>query len=231
MAQITCTDVVLGYEGRTVTKNINFSVNKGDYLCIVGENGSGKSTLIKALLRLIKPVSGKIEIDEALAASGMGYLPQQTDIQKDFPSSVSEVVMSGFLARHKFLPFYSKAEKAQAAAEMERLGISDLAKRCYRELSGGQQQRVFLARALCAATKMIVLDEPVTGLDPRVTAEMYGLISEINKDKDITVIMVSHDVRAAIRYSSHILHVGHSESFYGTVNEYIKSEIGQRFML
>ena len=139
--------------------------------------------------------------------------------------------MSGFLARHKFLPFYSKAEKAQAAAEMERLGISDLANRCYRELSGGQQQRVFLARALCAATKMIVLDEPVTGLDPRVTAEMYGLISEINKDKDITVIMVSHDVRAAIRYSSHILHVGHSESFYGTVNEYIKSEIGQRFML
>ena len=139
--------------------------------------------------------------------------------------------MSGFLARHKFLPFYSKAEKAQAAAEMERLGISDLAKRCYRELSGGQQQRVFLARALCAATKMIVLDEPVTGLDPRVTAEMYELISEINKDKDITVIMVSHDVRAAIRYSSHILHVGHSESFYGTVNEYIKSETGQRFML
>ncbi len=231
MSQLTCSNLSIGYDGRTVAENISFAAERGDYICIVGENGSGKSTLVKTILNLNAPLSGSVKFGDGLKRNEIGYLPQQTDIQKDFPSSVSEVVMSGFLARHKFLPFYSKAEKAQAAAEMERLGISDLAKRCYRELSGGQQQRVFLARALCAATKMIVLDEPVTGLDPRVTAEMYGLISEINKDKDITVIMVSHDVRAAIRYSSHILHVGHSESFYGTVNEYIKSEIGQRFML
>ena len=231
MSQLTCSNLSIGYDGRTVAENISFAAERGDYICIVGENGSGKSTLVKTILNLNTPLSGSVKFGDGLKRNEIGYLPQQTDIQKDFPSSVSEVVMSGFLARHKFLPFYSKAEKAQAAAEMERLGISDLAKRCYRELSGGQQQRVFLARALCAATKMIVLDEPVTGLDPRVTAEMYELISEINKDKDITVIMVSHDVRAAIRYSSHILHVGHSESFYGTVNEYIKSETGQRFML
>jgi len=198
---------------------------------VVGENGSGKSTLIKSILNLNDSIKGSIKLGDGMKENEIGYLPQQTEIQKDFPASVSEVVLSGFMSRHKFLPFYSKEEKTQAQFEMERLGISDLAKRSYKELSGGQQQRVFLARALCAARKMIVLDEPVAGLDPRVTQQMYEIIEKLNREKEITVIMVSHDVRAAIRYATHILHVGHENSFFGTKDEYIRSEIGQKFML
>ncbi len=229
MAQIICEDLSIGYEGRTVAKDINFSAEEGNYICIVGDNGSGKSTLIKSILGLNKPLSGKIKL--GIKQNQIGYLPQQSEIQKDFPASVQEVVQSGFMGRHKFFPFCTKEEKKKAVAEMERLEITELANRCYRELSGGQQQRVFLARALCAAEKLIVLDEPVTGLDPRVTANMYEIISEINKQSKITVIMVSHDVRAAMRYASHILHVGHDETFFGTVNEYMKSETAQRFLL
>lgn len=231
MAQIICENLSIGYDGRTVAKDINFKAEKGNYICIVGDNGSGKSTLIKSILRLNKPISGKIVLDDGLKFNQIGYLPQQSEIQKDFPASVKEVVLSGFMGRHKFFPFCTKEEKLHAKMQMEKLEITDLADRCYRELSGGQQQRVFLARALCAAEKMIVLDEPVTGLDPKVTANMYEIISEINKKEGITVIMVSHDVRAAIRYSSHILHVGHDETFFGTVNEYMKSETGQKFLL
>lgn len=231
MSQLTCSNLTIGYEGRSIASNINFSAECGDYICIVGENGSGKSTLVKTILNLNAPLSGSVKFGNDIKRSEIGYLPQQTEIQKDFPASVSEIVMSGFLPRHKIFPFYSRAEKNEAAKQMKRLEIDELSERCYRELSGGQQQRVFLARSLCAAEKMIILDEPVTGLDPRVTAEMYEIISEINKKDKITVIMVSHDVRAAVKYSSHILHIGHSDSFYGTVSEYFNSEIGQRFML
>ncbi|MDO5310863.1 MAG: metal ABC transporter ATP-binding protein [Clostridia bacterium] len=229
MAQITCTDVVLGYEGRTVTKNINFSVNKGDYLCIVGENGSGKSTLIKALLRLIKPVSGKIKIDEELAASGMGYLPQQTDIQKDFPATVREVVMSGCCAK-LCKAFFGRKDKEAALSVMKRLGIDGLSKRSFRDLSGGQQQRVFLARALCAASDILLLDEPVTGLDPAVTEELYSILKRLNREDNMTIVMVSHDIKAALRFATHILHIGDTQLFFGTAAEYEVSEVGQRFI-
>lgn len=231
MAQIICENLSIGYDGRVIAKDINFRAEKGNYICIVGDNGSGKSTLLKSILKLDKPIGGSVRLGDGLRYNQIGYLPQQSEIQKDFPASVKEVVLSGFMGRHKFLPFCSKEEKNKAKTEMERLEISDLANRCYRELSGGQQQRVFLARALCAAEKMIVLDEPVTGLDPKVTANMYDIISEINKKEGITVIMVSHDVRAAMRYSSHILHVGHDETFFGTVEEYMRSETGQKFLL
>lgn len=231
MSQLICQNLSIGYEGKIVAKEINFSAEEGNYICIVGENGSGKSTLIKSILNLNTPIKGKIKLSDGMKYSDIGYLPQQIDTQKDFPASVSEVVLSGFMARHKFLPFYSKEEKIKAQKEMERLGISDLAKRSYSELSGGQQQRVFLARALCAARKMIVLDEPVSGLDAMVTEQMYEIIEKLNREKKMTVIMVLHDVRAALRYASHILHVGHDSTFFGTKNEYIKSEIGQRFML
>lgn len=229
MTQIICENLSIGYEGRAVAKDINFKAEEGDYICIVGDNGSGKSTLIKAILGLNKPISGRIKLD--IKQNQIGYLPQQSEIQKDFPASVKEVVYSGFVGRHKFLPFCSKEEKRKASFEMERLEISDLADRSYRELSGGQQQRVFLARALCAAEKMIVLDEPVTGLDPKVSANMYEIISEINKRSKITVVMVSHDVRAAMRSATHILHVGHDETFFGTVEQYMRSETAQRFLL
>lgn len=229
MAQIICKNLSIGYEGRPVARDISFKAEEGDYICIVGDNGSGKSTLVKSILGLNKPISGEIKL--GIKQNQIGYLPQQSEIQKDFPASVREVVYSGFIGRRKLLPFCSKEEKQKAAYEMERLEISDLAGRSYRELSGGQQQRVFLARALCAAEKMIVLDEPVTGLDPRVTAKLYETISEINKKSKITVIMVSHDVRAAMRSATHILHVGCDETFFGTVAEYMKSETAERFLL
>ena len=337
MAQISCEHLALGYEGRTVIEDLNFEVNAGDYLCIVGENGAGKSTLMKALLGLKAPTKGSVRYGDGLDKNGIGYLPQQTQVQKDFPATVEEIVRTGVLSRKDELPppppefdprairarekiakrekkdpeaakklaeryrlkeekraekaretearraaaeqkkkdkardrirnagkkdrkkamklaeryrtneeartemlrdrkefvsairpFYTRRQKAYAAAQMARMGITQFRRRCYRELSGGQQQRVLLARALCATEKMILLDEPVAGLDPRVTQEMYDLIEELNKD-GITVIMVSHDIMAAVRYASHILHVSRAHMFFGTKEAYLRSEIGKTF--
>lgn len=220
MAQLECKNLTLGYGSKTVIENLSFSVNKGDYLCIVGENGSGKSTLMKTILRLLKPLAGTITTGDGLLADEISYLPQQTDVQRDFPASVREIVLSGCQSRCGKRPFYNKAEKQLADAAMERLGITDLAKKCYRELSGGQQQRTLLARALCAAQKMLLLDEPVTGLDPAATEEMYGLIEELNKD-GITIIMISHDIEAALKHATHVLHIGNGgAAFFGDVKEY-----------
>lgn len=223
MALINVKDVSLGYEGKPIVSGLNFSVNKGDYLCIVGENGSGKSTLMKTLLGQKNVLSGKIEFSDGLKRNQIGYLPQQTEVQKDFPASVEEVVLSGCLNSCGFKPFYSKAQKMQAHNIMEKLGILPLAKKCYRELSGGQQQRILLARALCATKTLLVLDEPVAGLDPIVTKNLYRLIADINKD-GITVIMVSHDIHAAIEFASHILHIGNKPLFFGTRDDYKKSD-------
>lgn len=228
MSYITCEDVTLGYEGKPVTEHINFTVNKGDYLCIVGENGAGKSTLMKTLLRLINPMSGKIIIGDGIESCEVGYLPQQTVTQRDFPASVMEIVLSGTLNKCGFRPFYSKNEKKTAEENMRRLEIWDLRKRCYRELSGGQQQRVLLARALCAAEKLLLLDEPVAGLDPKVTVEMYQLIKKLN-DEGITIIMVSHDIQAAVKYATHILHVGRRQLFFGSSKDYLESDAWKIF--
>ena len=228
MAQLTCEDLTLGYDGKVIVENLDFSIDEGDYLCIVGENGSGKSTLMKTILGLQPPVSGKIITGDGLSRSEIGYLPQQTDVQRDFPASVREIVLSGCQARCGIRPFYSKEEKALAESNMEKMGITQYAKRCYRELSGGQQQRVLLARALCATQKLLLLDEPVSGLDPRVTAEMYNLIEELNNKDNITIIMISHDISAAVRYASHILHIDKTV-FFGTTQEYLQSDAGKRF--
>lgn len=203
-----------------VASNINFEVNKGDYLCILGENGSGKSTLMKTLLHLIKPLDGSIETGDGVLADEIGYLPQQTEVQRDFPASVREIVLSGCQSRCGRRPFYNKAEKQLAVQAMEKMNITPLARKCYRELSGGQQQRVLLARAFCATQKMLLLDEPVTGLDPQATEEMYSLIKELNRN-GITIIMISHDVDAALKYASHVLHIG-KEIFFGEVKDYDK---------
>lgn len=228
MALITVRDLSLGYDAHTIVEGLHFSVEAGDYLCIVGENGSGKTTLMRTLLGLQEPAGGQILIGDGLKKNEIGYLPQQTVVQKDFPASVSEIVLSGCQGRCGRRPFYSKEEKQLAAENMQRMGIANLADRCYRELSGGQQQRVLLARALCATRKVLLLDEPVSGLDPKVTAEMYGLITELNKE-GITVIMISHDVAAAVRYASHILHIGAS-IFFGTKDEYLQSDAGKYFL-
>lgn len=223
MALISCKDVSLGYEGKAIVSELNFEVNKGDYLCIIGENGSGKSTLMKTLLGQKSVISGKIEFGDGLHKNEIGYLPQQTPVQKDFPASVREIVLSGCLNSSGARPFYTKSQKKLAEENMKKLEILDLSSRCYRELSGGQQQRVLLARALCATKKLLILDEPVAGLDPIVTQHLYEIIKEINKS-GITVIMVSHDIKAAVEYASHVLHIGQTPLFHGTKHDYEKCD-------
>ncbi len=229
MALVTVQNLSLGYDSHIIVDKLNFSVNPGEYLCIVGENGSGKTTLMKTLLNLQEPVSGQILMGGGLHKNEIGYLPQQTIVQKDFPASVREIVLSGCQGRCGRRPFYNKAEKQLAETNMIRMGIFEMKDRCYRELSGGQQQRVLLARALCATQKVLLLDEPVAGLDPKVTSEMYDLIYKLNRE-GITIIMISHDIAAAIRFASHILHIG-AAVFYGTKEEYLDSDAGKLFLL
>ena len=230
MPLITCQDVSFSYEGNTAISNLNFDVHSGDYLCIVGENGSGKSTLIKGLLRLKSPQTGNILMGDGLRANEIGYLPQQTAAQKDFPASTYEVVLSGRLGARGILPFYSRTDKTLAEENIKLLGIQALRNRCYRELSGGQQQRVLLARALCATKKVLLLDEPVAGLDPVVTQELYRLIEKINLETGITVIMVSHDIQSAVKYAKHILHLKNTQVFFGKTEDYLKSSVGIGFL-
>lgn len=230
VVQMKCKNASLGYEGGIVAERLDFEINKGDYLCILGENGSGKSTLIKAILGLKPQVSGEIEWCGDVKKNEIGYLPQQTVVQKDFPASVREIVRSGCLSKCGLRPFYNKKEKELAESTMKQLQIDKLAKRCYRELSGGQQQRVLLARALCATRKMLLLDEPVTGLDPKAQFDLYDLIAKLNRE-GITIIMVSHDVAASVKYASHILHIGnHKQLFFGKTSDYITSKTGRIFL-
>ncbi len=228
MALLTCRDLALGYDGHAIVRDLSFEVNAGDYLCIVGENGAGKSTLIKALLGLNPPISGTITRAEGLSSNAIGYLPQHTAVQRDFPASVKEIVLSGCVGKKGFHPFYSAAQRETAARQMERLGITHLANRCYRELSGGQRQRVLLARALCATEEILLLDEPVAGLDPVVTKEMYDIIEDLNR-RGVTIIMVSHDIAAAVRYASHILHLSRTPLFFGKKEDYVKTDAGRAF--
>jgi len=229
MALITCRDAAFAYDGKTAVEGLNFEVNQGDYLCIVGENGSGKSTLMKGILGLNRPKTGAITMGDGLKATQIGYLPQQTPAQKDFPASCYEVVLSGRLGSRGIRPFYSRADKQMALDNMEKLGISSIIKKSFRELSGGQQQRVLLARALCATQKALLLDEPAAGLDPLVTEELYRAIQSLSKD-GITVIMISHDIHAAVQYASHILHLQNRQIFFGSVEDYAQSDAGKLFL-
>lgn len=224
MSLIKCENLVIGYDQNPVCDELNFEVNRGDYLCILGENGSGKSTLMKTLLGLQKKISGKIIFDSGVDKTKIGYLPQHTSVQKDFPASVMEIVLSGFVGKMGIRPFYTKKEKQTALENMELMGITQLKNRCFRELSGGQQQRVLLARALCATSKILLLDEPITGLDPYVSEEMYNLIDRLNK-LGVTIIMISHDMNASLKYATKILEIKDGV-FYGYIDEYI--ERGQK---
>ena len=226
---LDCRDVTLGYEGRAVWEHLSFQVRSGDYVCIVGENGSGKSTLVKSLLGLLRPMSGEIVRAPSLRSGAIGYLPQQTKAQKDFPATVTEVVLSGFLSGKGLRFFYTPAEKSAALMHMGKLGVLELKDRCYRELSGGQQQRVLLARALCAAGQLLILDEPVTGLDPAAALELYRTLEYLNRTEGIAIVTVTHDMRSALRYADRILHAGHGKWFWGTAAEYLASPWGKRF--
>lgn len=219
MAQIICRNLAIGYDGKAIVQNMNFSVNTGEYLCVIGENGAGKSTFMKTLLGLQPPIQGEILFGDNLKQNEIGYLPQQTEVQKDFPASVREIVLSGCQNQLGLRPFYNRKEKSYAEAILNKLQITDLAEQCYRELSGGQKQRVLLARALCATKKMLLLDEPVAGLDPKAAKEMYYLIQKINREENITVIMISHDIQIAVNYASHVMKIG-PNIFYGTSEEY-----------
>lgn len=227
---ITCSQVDFGYENYDAVIGVTMEVNPGDYLCIVGENGAGKSTLMKGLLGLLKPTSGTIAIADELKNTGIGYLPQQTAAQKDFPATVWEVVLSGTLTRIGHRPFYSREEKRRALINMERLGIRDLKRECYRDLSGGQQQRVLIARALCATEKLLILDEPITGLDPSAVQDFYRMIRHLNRDEHVAILMVSHDVQNIVMQANKILHLKQRTLFYGTAEDYRKSEVGKRFL-
>lgn len=229
-ALITCSHVDFGYENQDAVTDLTMEVNEEDYLCIVGENGSGKSTLIKGFLGLLKPTGGTLTVGEELKKTGIGYLPQQTAAQRDFPAAVYEVVISGCLSRRGNRPFYSRTEKKLAEANMERLGIADLRRRCYRELSGGQQQRVLIARALCATNRLLILDEPITGLDPWAIQDFYHLIRDLNRKEHVAILMVTHDMANVVGQANKILHLKQRVLFYGTTEEYKKSQAGRMFL-
>ena len=212
-------DISKNFTGVRALSHVDFTLRKGEIHALMGENGAGKSTLMRTLLNLQQPIRGKITFGAGVKSDEIGYLPQQTIIQRDFPASVREIILSGCQNRVGMRPFYNRSEKKRASEMMEKLQITNLANRCYRELSGGQQQRVLLARALCATKKILLLDEPVSGLDPKVTDEMYRIVEKINREDKITIIMISHDIKAAMKYASHIVHIG-EKVFYGTKQEY-----------
>ena len=220
MSLLSFKNLTIGYENAVVLENLSFNIEYGDYVTIIGENGAGKSTLLKTMLGLLKPIDGEIVFDEGVKKTEIGYLPQQTFAQKDFPASVWEVVLSGCLARNGMRSFYSAEDKKLANENIVKMCLVELKNRCYSELSGGQQQRVLLARALCASDKLLVLDEPVTGLDPKVTNQLYELIESLNKE-GITIIMISHDL-SVLKYASKVLHIGR-ETFFGSKEAYYKS--------
>lgn len=230
MSLIECRKVTLGYEDRVVFRDMDFKVEAGDYLCIVGENGSGKSTLMKTLLGLNKCLAGEICFGEGFRQKEIGYLPQQTEIQRDFPASVSEVIKSGCINRMGWKRFYGRREQKMAEEKMAALGILDLKDRSYQELSGGQQQRVLLARAMCATSRLLLLDEPVTGLDPVGTADLYDTIRRLNREDHITIIMISHDMAGVMQDADHVLHLGDGDYFFGTTEEYLHSDYGRLFL-
>ncbi len=226
MALITCRDLVLGYEGEPVVEGLSFTSEEGDSLCVIGENGSGKTTLMKALLGLHSPLSGTIGFGDGLKKNEVGYLPQRTEVQKDFPASVREIVLSGCQNRQGLRPFYRKEEKRLAEETMEKLGLTPYARRPFFELSGGWQQRVLLARALCATRKILLMDEPVTGLDPEATEELYRLIDRLNREEGVAIVSITHDLSGALAYAKHVLRLGR-EIFFGTRAEY-EAERGGR---
>lgn len=229
MTLIRCENLSFAYDGQRVLQDVNFQIEPGDYLAILGENGSGKSTLLKGILGLKAPATGRVTFASGLTPSKLGYLPQKSEIQKDFPATVEEIVLSGAQNRQGLRPFYSKADKALARKRMDKLELSPLAKRSFRELSGGQQQRVLLARALVAGRDLLILDEPFAGLDPLVSQDLYRQLADAQHE-GMAIIMVSHDLHASLHHANKVLHLGSRQLFFGSVEDYRQSAIGQSYL-
>lgn len=228
MQLLKCENIHMNYDSTKAVNGVSFSVDVGDFLCIVGENGAGKSTLLKGILGLQKISEGRV-IFNGIKKSEIGYLPQRTQVQKDFPAAVKEVVLSGRIGRKGKL-FYSAEDRQIAAENMETMKISDIRNKSFNELSGGQQQRVLLARALCATDRLLLLDEPTAGLDPFVTEDMYRLIEHLNSEHGVTVIMVTHDIKSAVKYANKILCMEHDGDFFGTTQEYLDTPAAKRIL-
>ena len=220
MALITVKNVTITYEGLVAAENVSFHIDRGDYLAIVGENGSGKSSIMKAVLGLVRPRGGSIVYGDGLTRTAIGYLPQQTQAQRDFPASVEEVVQSGCVGRMRGRLLFNQGDKARVRRAMERLDIWSMRKKAYRNLSGGQQQRALLARALCATDLLLLLDEPVTGLDPAATEELYAIIRRLNAEEGVAVAMVTHDVQVGLRDAKSVLVMDRGVSFFGSAEAY-----------
>ena len=232
MAQLRCENISVGYEDGIVVSDVSFELNRGDYVCIVGENGAGKSSLLKGILGLAKIQGGKIEYGDGMSRADVGYLPQQKDYQKNFPATVKEVVMSGFLNKMGLRPYYNRAEKAKAMEILSDFGMADYVRASFGSLSGGQKQRVLLARAMCATDKLLLLDEPTTGLDPVATEELYELLKRLNREKKTTILMVSHDLNKAVSDAGLILHVNKRSGcgYFGPADKYLDSEAARHFL-
>lgn len=227
MSLIAMRDVTIAFEGTVAVDHVSFEVNRGDYLVIVGENGSGKSTLMRAMLGLVRPRSGSIVYGDGLSKNRIGYLPQQTAAQRDFPASVEEVVLSGCVNRMGRRCFFNREDRRKAEANMAMLDVARLRREPYRTLSGGQQQRVLLARALCATDAILLLDEPVTGLDPAAAADFYDVIRDLNQAHGVAVVMVSHDLGGAMRDANRVLVMDRGMDFFGSVDDY-RARFAQR---
>lgn len=196
MAILTAKKVKIGFGENVVIKDASFSLDEGDFACVVGTNGSGKSTLIKAILGLIKPMSGTIEYGEGLTQTTIGYLPQETRPDANFPATVEEIVLSGCLGHMKMRPFYCHKEHEHVRESLRTLGIDELAKASFMKLSGGQKQKVLLARSLSATKKLLILDEPSNNLDYKSRKDFYKTLKKLNSEQGLTIIMITHDLDA-----------------------------------
>ncbi len=221
MSLIELKNLSLGYDNITVLKDINMVIEENDFICIVGPNGSGKSTLIKGILGLIKPSKGKI-IYNNLKQNFIGYMPQEVKIDSNFPASVYEIVLSGTLNRLGLKSFYTKREKQIADDNLKILGIENLKDKSFQDLSGGQRQKVLLARSLCATSKLLILDEPSNNLDAKSKQELYEIIVDLNKNHNITIIMITHDLDHDNLIGNKILSLRDDEIFFGTTEEFIR---------
>jgi zinc transport system ATP-binding protein len=233
MSLISCQNLSYCYDGNLAACGINCRIEQGEYLCIVGGNGSGKTTFIKGVLGLIKPHEGSLSLDEGLRLHDIGYLPQQTTTQRNFPATVREVVVSGRLSRLGARAFFRSEDRRAAQKILDQLKIPELSKLSFNELSGGPQQRVLLARALCAAPdglRILILDEPMSGLDPHARQELYTIIKDLNQSMDMTILMVTHDVQMAVNFASHVLVLEGKQEFFGTVHEFEHTLIGQELI-